>query len=125
MNTGADDDSLSTPTLAFSSSSAWVCSDAIASRPANKSRAAPARDHTIIQSLRFLLEPFGNSLIAPDEGSLLFQLVLQFIDHDVTRRRVAMQRQGGGGAGCFAHRKARAGDARRGLAVMGHRSAAP
>src|ERR1700730_3952887 len=44
MNTGADDDSLSTPTLAFCSSSARASPlAAIASRPASISRIYPGR----------------------------------------------------------------------------------
>src|SRR5882757_10985249 len=133
MNTGADDDSRSTPTFAFSASSALASGDAsasIASRLANASRAYPgralrARVYCVIQFPPSLLQPFGDRLILPEKGSLLSQLALQFAHGNVTRDGVATQRQRRRGARGLPHHKTGAGDARRRLAVMGHRGAAP
>src|SRR5215468_416855 len=118
MNTGAEDDRRSTPIFAFSASSARAIPLApTASKPASASRQIP-----FIRSLR--LQPFRHLLVPPDEGALLFQLLLQLFGGDVSRNRIARQRQRGGTAGGFPHRKAGAGDPRRRLPVMGHRSAA-
>src|SRR6266850_5257400 len=134
MNTGADDDSRSTPTFALSASSALASGDAasviIASRLASASRAYPgralrARVSCVIQFPPFQLKAFGDALILPEKGPLLFQLVLQFVHGNVTRDCVAAERQRRRGARGFAHHKTGAGDARRRLTVMGHRGAAP
>src|SRR5712671_3681797 len=134
MNTGADDDSRSTPTFAFSASSALASGDAasaiIASRLANASRAYPgralrARVYCVIKFPPSLSQPFGDALILPDKSSLLFQLVLQFANGNVTRDGVATQRQRRRGARGLPHHKTGAGDARRRLAVTGHRGATP
>src|SRR6266849_10612007 len=126
MNTGADDDSRSTPTFALSVSSALASGGAasavIASRLANASRAYPgralrARVYCVIQFPPSLLQPFGDALILPEKGPLLFQLVLQFTHGNVTRDGVATERQRRRGARGFAHDKTGAGDARRRLAV--------
>src|SRR3981189_2499874 len=132
MNTGADDDSRSTPTFALSASSALASGDTasaiIASRLANASRAYPgrallARVYCVIPFPPSLLQAFGERLILPNKSPLLFQLVLQFTHGNVTRDGVATERQRRRGARGFAHHKTGAGDPRRRLAVMGHRGA--
>src|SRR3954470_19925178 len=124
MNTGAEDDSLSTPTLAFA---LWQCpSDvasnvtAIANRLANASRAK-------FGAITFppSSQPHRNFLILSDKGALLFQLRLQPVNGDLARNRITGQRQRRGGAGGLPHGKARARHPRSRLAVMGHRGAAP
>src|SRR5262245_45577491 len=104
MNTGAEDDSRSPPIFALNPSSARAIPLApSASKPASASRQIP-----FIRSLR--LNSFGHLLIPPDEGALLFQLLLQLFGGDVSRNRIARQRQRGGTAGGLPHRKAGAGD---------------
>src|SRR5438445_9936556 len=132
MNTGADDDSLSTPIFAFSASSARASPvAAIASSTATASRAIPARMSCSIQfppslttGLHRASQAFRELLISPDKGALLLQLLLQLFYRDVTRDCIATERQRRGGACRLAHRKTRAGDARRRLPIMGHRGAA-
>src|SRR6476646_7759228 len=120
MNTGAEDDSLSTPIFTFTASSARAIPLAAnASRPANASRRNP-----FIRSPPCLLYTRRDWLIAPDKRALRLQSLLQLFDRDVARSCIARQRQRGGGSGRLPHRKAGAGNPRRGLALMGHRGAA-
>src|SRR5260370_19462074 len=122
MNTGADDDSRSTPTFALTKSSARVTPlAAMTSRPANASRATL----TIQFPPSLMLQPFGDRLIPSDKRALLLQLVLQFSGINVTRQYIAIKRERRRRPRGFPHRKAGAGDARGRLAVMGHRGAAP
>src|ERR1700731_2937888 len=71
------------------------------------------------------LETFGDRLPPPEKTPLPFQLLLQFFHLDITPHRVAIERQCRRRSRGLAHRKARAGNPRRRLAVMGHRGAAP
>src|ERR1700716_2531287 len=98
MNTGADDDSLSTPTFAFSKSSARASPVApIASRPAKMSRIYPgralrARLNCIIQfSPSLFSKPSRDRLILPEKGPLLFQLYVQFVHGDIAGNRIAIK----------------------------------
>src|SRR5277367_5687197 len=117
MKTGAEDDSLSTPIFAFSTSSARaVPLAASTSRPISTSRTDPL----IPFPPWYSLEPFGHALIPPDKGAVLLQRLFQLFRRNVARNRIAGKRQRGGGAGGLAHRKAGAGDPRRRLPVMGH-----
>src|SRR5262245_9725532 len=103
MNTGAEDCSRSTPILALSASLACATPlAATANKPANASRIIP-----FIRFLRrFFSKPVGYLLVPPDKGPLLFQRLLQLFGGDVSRNRVARQRQRRGRTGRLTHRKA-------------------
>src|SRR5947209_20588310 len=114
MNTGADDDSRSTPILAFCVSSARAIPPAdIANRPASASRA-----NFVIPFPPPFLQPLGHVLVPPDESAVLLQRLLQLFYRNVAWNRVARQRQRRRGAGRLPHRKAGAGHPRRRLALM-------
>src|SRR5260370_8386622 len=134
MNTGADADSRSTPTFAFSASSALASGDAasaiIASRLANASRAYPgralrARVYCVIKFPPSLLQPFGDRLILSEKSPLPFQLVLQFAHGNVTRDGVATQRQRRRGPRRLPHAKPAPGAPRRHLPSIAHLHAPP
>src|ERR1700730_6319632 len=122
MNTGAEDDRRSTPTFAFSASSAR----AIRLAESASKQARASRTYSLIQfpPSCFLLQSLGHALIPPDEGALLPERLLQLFWRDVARNRIARQRQRRRCACGLAHCKAGAGDARGRLPVMGHRGAA-
>src|SRR6188472_782205 len=120
MNTGADDDSLSTPTFAFNASSARAIPPAVIAN----TRAKANRANPVIPFPPRILEPFGHLLAAADEGARLLQYLLQLFHRNVARNRIARQRQRRSAACRLAHGKAGAGNSCRRLAVMGHRGAA-
>src|ERR1700752_3523274 len=107
MNTGADDDRRSTPIFAFSASSARAIPLAAStSKPAKTSRNTPCIRflrlsifaHDLIRkpvpTLRdHALKALGHFLVPPDEGALLFELLVQRFGRNVPRNRIARQRQ--------------------------------
>src|SRR5580698_2294766 len=112
MNTGADDDSLNTPTFAFRRSSARAAPfAAISIRPANNST-QPPRGFSQNFIAFPLLQAFRDALVPPDERALFSEPHLQLFNRDVMRRRVAVERQRRRGSRRFAHRKTGAGDPR-------------
>src|SRR4051794_26236968 len=130
MNTGAEEESRSTPTFAFNGCCSQTPADGAAaaavsaSKLANNIRFKGARRRCIIQFAPSL-KPFGDRLVLAQESSSFSQLLLQFVHRDIARNCVASQRQGRGSAGRLAHRKTGARDPRRRLTVMCHRGAAP
>src|SRR4029453_18563236 len=65
------------------------------------------------------LKALGHFLVPPDEGALLFELCLQLFGRNVSRNRIARQRQRRCYARRLPHGKAGAGDPSRRLPVMG------
>src|SRR5688572_2960506 len=121
MNTGADDDSRSTPTLALSGSWQWPSEDAAATAVKAIRPAITRRVNPVIPLPPSLLQAFGHGLVSPDERTPLLQRLLQLFHRDVARNRVAAQRQCSGRSRRLPHGKTGAGDPRCRLAVMGHR----
>src|SRR6478609_2398393 len=104
MKTGAEEDSLSTPILAFSASSARAVPIAvIAIRPASASRTIPVISFPRRPLSCSRLQALGHGLVPPDKGALLFQRFLQLFNGDVTRDPVSGERQRGGGTGRLPH----------------------
>src|SRR3954452_13046079 len=125
MKTGAEEDSLSTPILAFSASSARAVPIAvIAIRPASASRTIPIISFTPPSLSCNRLKAFAHGLVPSDEGALLLQRFLQLFNRDVTRDPVSGERQRSGGTGGLPHHETGTGDPGRRLALMGHRGAA-
>src|SRR3954467_14644394 len=125
MKTGAEEDSLSTPILAFSASSARAVAIAvIAIRPATASPTIPVISFPPPSISCSRLQAFGHGLVPSDEGALLFQRFLQLFNGDVTRDPGSGERQRGGGTGGLPHHETGTGDPGRRLALMGHRGAA-
>src|SRR3954452_18918741 len=94
MNTGAEEDSLSTPILAFSASSARAVPIAvIAIRPASASRTIPIISFPPPSISCSRLQAFRHGLVPSDKGALLFQRFLQLFNGDVTRDPVSGERQ--------------------------------
>src|ERR1700730_10968536 len=119
MKTGAEDDSRSTPTLAFSGSSAC----AVAPAPRASQPASATRAHPFMRIPPSRLQALRDRLVAPDESALLLQRLLQPVYRNVARKSITRKRKCGGRAGGLPHRETGAGDARRRLALMGHRGA--
>src|SRR5437016_43612 len=91
MNTGAEDDSRSTPIFAFSASSARATLDAASvSTPATASRKIP---FIRLPPTTLYSEPLRHLLVPADKSALLFQHLLQLSDGDVAWNRIARQRQ--------------------------------
>src|SRR3954453_5671460 len=125
MKTGAEEDSLSTPILAFSASSARaVPIAAIAIKPASASRTIPIISFPPPSISCSRLQALGHGLIPSDEGALLFQRFLQLFNGDVTRDPVSGEGRRGGGTGGLPHHETGTGDPGRRLALMSHRGAA-
>src|SRR5579863_472799 len=100
MKTGAEDDRRSTPTLAFSGSSALAVAPALkASKPASATRA-----HPFMRLPPSRLQALRDRLVAPDKGTLLFQRLLQLFYRNVARRSITRKRKGGGRAHRLPHR---------------------
>src|SRR5579883_2329247 len=122
MKTGADEDRRNTPIRAFSASSPL----AMAPLATIKTQASAIRANPLIRFLRPIpSETIGHGLVAPDEGALPSERLLQPLYSNLARSRIARKCRGCGQTGGFAHGKAAAGDAGRRLSLLGHRRAAP